>query len=319
MRAALAVTMLLGVACAAARPSARIEPQAWSRNAPLSLTVVLADEHRGNPALEREFAAPFEKALRSNLQEAGFDVIGAAARGALHLSATTPANLTTNPISISLAVLSLDGVEIDRAEVDGRKLDCFAFWSWSYGNQQPNADCVARAVVAELLSSKRAPRAREIAARASGGGTSTAAPAPTFAQRPLLAGKLAVLELRNFTRDLAPQNVQYFTDLVRTASLRSLPGVQVITRENLLVLLQASGKSLENCEGECEVDTGRRIGADAIVSGEIQKLGSRYKLTLRLHDTREGRLLGSAQASGLTIDDLDNDAQRAARDLFEAH
>jgi hypothetical protein len=89
-----------------------------------------------------------------------------------------------------------------------------------------------------------------------------------------------------------------------------------MTRENLLVLLEASGKSLENCEGECEVDTGRRIGADAIVSGEIQKLGSLFKLTLRLHDTREGRLLASTQASGKTIEELDTAAQRAAAELF---
>ena len=76
------------------------------------------------------------------------------------------------------------------------------------------------------------------------------------------------------------------------------PGLDIMTRENLVVLLQSTGKKLEECEGECEVDTGRRIGADTIVSGEIQKVGTRYKLTLRLHDTHEGRLLASAIGSG---------------------
>src|SRR5258708_5404834 len=93
---------------------------------------------------------------------------------------------------------------------------------------------------------------------------------------------------------------------------------QVMTGENLMVLRQASGKALAKCEGECEVDTGRRMGADQNVSGEIQKVGTRYKLTLRLHDTHEGRLLASTQASGRTIDELDTEAQRAAQELLAA-
>jgi hypothetical protein len=58
-----------------------------------------------------------------------------------------------------------------------------------------------------------------------------------------------------------------------------------MTRENLLILLQATGKSLEECEGECEVDTGRRIGADLILSGDVQKLGLIFKISLRMHNT----------------------------------
>jgi TolB-like protein len=91
-----------------------------------------------------------------------------------------------------------------------------------------------------------------------------------------------------------------------------------MTRENLMVLLASTGKKLEECEGECEVDTGRRIGADHIVSGEIQKVGTRYKMTLRLHDTHEGRLLSSSIGSGKSIDELDESAQKAAEELFTA-
>lgn len=104
--------------------------------------------------------------------------------------------------------------------------------------------------------------------------------------------------------------MRYFADLVREAVLQAAPGVDVMTRENLVVLLASSGKSLENCEGECEVDTGRRIGADAIVSGEVQKLGSNYKLSLRLHSTSDGRLISAGVASGATLDELDKDSRR---------
>ena len=149
----------------------------------------------------------------------------------------------------------------------------------------------------------------------------TAQAVPAAAQQPAprklqLKGKLAVLELRNFAKDLKRENAQYFTDVVRQTSLRVQPDVDVMTRENLMVLLESSGKKLEECEGECEVDTGRRIGADEVVSGEIQKLGSLYKMSLRLHDTREGKLLSSAIASGKSVEELDVSVQKAAEDLL---
>ena len=140
------------------------------------------------------------------------------------------------------------------------------------------------------------------------------AAAPPNAKVP--KGRVAILDLKSGTKDLSADDVRYFGDMVRAATLKAAPQLEVMTRENLLVLLQASGKDLANCEGECEVDTGRRIGADAIVSGEVLKIGTRYKLTLRLHDTHDGRLLGGAVASGRTIDELDDSVGKAAMELF---
>ena len=130
------------------------------------------------------------------------------------------------------------------------------------------------------------------------------------------AGKLAVLDFKSYANDFKPEDVRYFSDLVRGATLRAAPGLEVMTRENLLVLLKATGKDLGQCEGECEVDTGRRIGADAVVSGDVLKVGSRYKMSLKLHETHGGRLLSTSVASGKTIDELDEAVQRAAEDLL---
>ena len=198
--------------------------------------------------------------------------------------------------------IARDGETLDRMDLKPFDLPC-----WSAFRTQA-MQCVAREIAARALESpkvaaamrRQPPRARMAATPARA-----------------LSGKLAVLELRNFTKDLTKENAQYFTDVVRSAALKARPQLEVMTRENLLVLLQASGKDLASCEGECEVDTGRRIGADQIVSGEIQKLGSLYKLSLRLHDTHEGRLLASTQASGKTIEELDQAAQQAAADLLK--
>ena len=163
------------------------------------------------------------------------------------------------------------------------------------------------------ISERQLAKLRPASAQAPG-----AAPQPAARRVLSLKGKLAVLDLKNFTKDLTKENALYFTDVIRQTSLRLVPGLQLITRENLLVLLQSTGRKLEDCEGECEVDTGRRIGADQIVSGEIQKLGSRYKLTLRLHETASGQLLASAIGSGKSVDELDESAQKAAEELFTA-
>src|SRR3954465_7394719 len=131
---------------------------------------------------------------------------------------------------------------------------------------------------------------------------------PLLFAAPALAEQrsLAVLEFRNKLTgpDRATVDAGYLSGQVRTAAVESVPGLRVIPRENLIILLQSTGKDLESCEGECEVEPGRRIGADLVVSGEVLKFGSSYKLDMRLHDTREGRLLSGATASGNSPDAL---------------
>ena len=116
----------------------------------------------------------------------------------------------------------------------------------------------------------------------------------------------AVLELHN-KLDAADRNLvdaSFLTDVVRQQVLENAPQLKLMTRENVISLLEASGKKLEECEGECEVDTGRRLGADIIVTGELLRFGKGYRLNLRLHDTHSAQLLSAAVASGDTPEAL---------------
>ena len=129
---------------------------------------------------------------------------------------------------------------------------------------------------------------------------------------------LAVLEFNSKLEgaDRKSADVQYLADTVRAAVLDAVPDMGVMTRENEMVLLAQTGKKLAECEGECEVDTGRRLGADLVISGDLLKFGSSFKLNLKLHDTHSGRLLSGGQASGRTVDELDADTQIAVRKLL---
>lgn len=130
------------------------------------------------------------------------------------------------------------------------------------------------------------------------------------------AHTVAVLEFRDKVPKEERLDSAYLSDQVRTAVKDELPEARVITRENMLVLLQASGKDLAACEGECEVDTGRLIGADLVVSGELLKFGTQYKLNMKLHDTRSGELLSGAVAAGPTADQLDRALRPAMSKLL---
>src|SRR2546428_4211030 len=141
--------------------------------------------------------------------------------------------------------------------------------------------------------------------------------AATPAREPAATRIVSVLELRNKQqlRDGPGIDAGYVADRLRAEVLGAGIDARVISRENMLVLLQAQGKQLADCEGECEVETGRRIGADLVVSGEILRVGESLKASLRLHETRSGTLVAAATAAGSTAEELDSRLGSAVRQL----
>ena len=127
---------------------------------------------------------------------------------------------------------------------------------------------------------------------------------------------IAVLEFRDKVPAAERIDTAYLADQVRAAVKEDLPQARLISRENMLILLQSAGRSLEECEAECEVETGRRIGADLVVSGELLRFGSQYKLNMKLHDTRSGELLSGNVAAGTSADELERDLRPAVRKLL---
>jgi TolB-like protein len=111
---------------------------------------------------------------------------------------------------------------------------------------------------------------------------------------------LAVLEFDNHLGDSQENrdNRAYLTDLVRNRSNDLLPWLDLITRENIVALLAGQGKTLEDCqkEGECEVQTGERLGADYVISGALLRVGGELRLSMKLHDTHT-----KGQLKGLTV------------------
>jgi len=110
-----------------------------------------------------------------------------------------------------------------------------------------------------------------------------------------MAGKrLAVLELSG--AKIEGEVLDAFADAVRGGAVEGLAGrgVQVMTRENMMVLLREMGK--KDCtEGDCEVETARNIGADFVVSSSLVRIEDAFVVTLKLHETKGGSLLATDQ------------------------
>lgn len=129
--------------------------------------------------------------------------------------------------------------------------------------------------------------------------------------------KLAVLELRN-DAGLGAAEVAYLTDRVRGFASQSLPSSAylVMTRESIQGLLPAGVKLVDCLSSQCEVEVGRRIGADYIVTGEILKFGDELRMNLKVHHCVSGAFLGSETAGGPRLSDVETGAPAAAGRLF---
>lgn len=127
--------------------------------------------------------------------------------------------------------------------------------------------------------------------------------------------KVAVLELHDGGA-VTEAEARYLSERLRGAAL-VLPVADwlVITRENILALLPP-GTDLADCIADCEVTTGRNIGADVIVTGEFLRVGGRPRATLNAHRVDTGQLLAQEVVAVQRAADLEVAVVEAAERLF---
>lgn len=113
--------------------------------------------------------------------------------------------------------------------------------------------------------------------------------------------RVAVLELQG---ELPANSMALLSDKVRAGVLEATEGRQVVvmSRENMAVLAKDMGLELDCIEGACEVETGRNIGADYVVSGSLSQLGGFWVCTVKFHKTDTGALLATQDARA--VDEL---------------
>jgi hypothetical protein len=141
----------------------------------------------------------------------------------------------------------------------------------------------------------------------------TLAGAEARAERPLAA----VLDFEGESAGLNHDEIVSLTEDARKVALEVLQdGYDIITRENLVDLLKSHGRTLEQCEGECETETGRLIGAELVVTGRVARVFKKYKLTVKIHQTDPPKLMGIQDATTTAMEELPDLLVNATRKLL---
>lgn len=118
--------------------------------------------------------------------------------------------------------------------------------------------------------------------------------------------------------EITASDVGHVTNLVREEARLMLPTSEYIlmTRENILDLI--GDRSIADCIGDCAVETGRRIGADFIVTGRVYKFSGEMRVSIDIHEIQDGNLLSTVHAGGASLLDVESEVTLEARKLFVA-
>ena len=106
---------------------------------------------------------------------------------------------------------------------------------------------------------------------------------------------VAILETKVLENAISKSERAFLTDELRSQAMLVLPDYKdfiVMTQENIRVMLPPD-KSLEDCEGDCLVETGKNIAADYVSQARVGKFGSDLTLTVELYETYSGKMLAS--------------------------
>ena len=128
---------------------------------------------------------------------------------------------------------------------------------------------------------------------------------------------LAVLEFRGV--GLNAQIVLNLSDQTRRAAteLLSKDEYLILTRETMMEILSDMGKDATCLDGMCELEVGRNIQADIIVTGDIVQYGDTYVLTLKLYSTVSGALLHTVEVQEKDLLALKNKTFSESKVLFQ--
>ena len=128
--------------------------------------------------------------------------------------------------------------------------------------------------------------------------------------------RVVVLEFRGVGTD--QEILLKFSDQVRSAAVSQLNPEEFVlmTRENTRELLSDMGKDITCMDGECEIEIGRNLQADYIITGHLLKIEEMYVLTLKLYDTHKGTLIATSDVNDASLFRLKNKTLPASKELI---
>jgi Protein of unknown function (DUF1566)/PEGA domain len=129
--------------------------------------------------------------------------------------------------------------------------------------------------------------------------------------------KVAVLELVN-KAGVTEDEAYALTDQVRIVASERLPGTHftIMTSENIEELLPPDMDLAKCTDAKCEVEMGRMIGAEYLITGEIIRFAGDLRINLKVHNSRTGSFVGGRNCEATEIRSLENKLKGSAQQLF---
>ncbi len=129
---------------------------------------------------------------------------------------------------------------------------------------------------------------------------------------------VAILETISYPDAPVTQAEKLFiTDELRSDALSVLKDhdYDLMSSENIREMLPP-GKNIEECEGECLVETGRNIAADYVMQGRVGRFADELTLTVELYETATAKFLGSITCKHELIQGLRLEMKAKTQELF---
>ncbi len=106
-------------------------------------------------------------------------------------------------------------------------------------------------------------------------------------------------------------------EMLRDVASNSLPGWTVMTGATTVQLLVDNGIDPTKCsDSSCQLQTARQIEADKFFTGAVQYVDDEYTVSIRLIDTKTGRILAATRVLGKNTLALEAAFQKQAPEFF---
>ncbi len=144
-----------------------------------------------------------------------------------------------------------------------------------------------------------------------------------FFALPVMATYVAVLETGadGVAKEIVSQtDRQFITNVLREQAVKELPAVQnytIMTRENIQQMLPP-GKTVEDCEGSCLVETGKNIAADYVCQARVGSFDGELTLSAELYETAGNKLIASFNGQGANMKELLDIVRTKSPDFFRS-
>lgn len=91
----------------------------------------------------------------------------------------------------------------------------------------------------------------------------------------------------------------------------------ILTRENIAIILKDMGRDIAECAGSCDVETGRLMGSDYVIATDFLHLGNQIILTVKLFDVEKGSLIKGYQIEETSWENVKTEHRSKLQDVID--